>query len=58
MFRFDPDNEHEIVRQLDELKQVLNLPSRGHVVELAIRQLWVSTNRLKTLLSVGKMMAE
>jgi len=39
MFKFDPENEFEIFRLLDELRSLLGLHSRGQVVELAIRRL-------------------
>lgn len=42
MFKFQPDSEHEILVILDQLRVRLGLPSRGHVVEFAIRKLWIS----------------
>jgi len=39
MFKFNPENEYEMFRRLDELRALLELPSRGLVVELAIRLL-------------------
>lgn len=47
MFRFDFESEWEMLRTLDELRLLMGLPSRGHVVELAIRRLsaGVESNR-------------
>jgi hypothetical protein len=42
MFKFDPENEFELLRLLDELREALSLRSRGHVVEMAIRLLRAS----------------
>ena len=42
VFRFDPDVETAMLRRLDELRELMGLPSRGHVVEFAIRSLWAS----------------
>ena len=45
IFRFDSNAESEMFRRLDELKEVMHLPSRGHVVQFAIRELWASVRR-------------
>jgi hypothetical protein len=42
MFRFDEKSEDDILAILDDLQRVLRLPSRGHVVEFAIRKRRVS----------------
>jgi hypothetical protein len=41
MFKFDPANEYSMLAKLDDLRKVLGLPSRGHVVEIAVRHLAV-----------------
>ena len=40
MFRFDPDYENEVLWRLDRLRSLLNLPTRSHVVDLAVRRMW------------------
>jgi hypothetical protein len=42
MFRFQPENEQSILALLDELQRLLKLPSRGHVVEYAVRKVWIA----------------
>src|SRR5579863_1359628 len=39
MFKFGPEHENAMLKLLDELRVLLDSPSRGNVVEVAIRRL-------------------
>jgi hypothetical protein len=53
VFKFDMESEHQVFRRLDELRALLSLSSRRHVIEFAIRQLWQAARSGR--FSAGKM---
>lgn len=53
MFKFDSANEYAMLAKLDDLRRILGLPSRGHVVEMAVRHLALLATAVKNQMLGG-----